>query len=158
MPHEQLDEDAIVSIVRANARRVTGAKRALAGVLASTTRHLTVDEITVQARLPDGSVSTIYRILEEFEELNIVVHTHLGQPAAVYHLSGPVHGHLTCASCRTTIEIPSVLFDDVSKRVLTGYGFRLDRHHLALSGTCARCANQTPPRASDDTAPASGLS
>ncbi len=157
MTRERLDEDEIISTVRSHARRVTAAKRALAHVLAGSTHHLTVDEITlaVQRRLPDVSLSTVYRILEEFEELNIVVHTHLGQPAAVYHLAGPVHGHLTCDSCQTTEEIPSGLFDELSRRVLTGFGFRLDRHHLALSGTCAHCASPGPSAAPPSEAPSS---
>jgi len=31
----------------------------------------------------------VYRILEEFEDLQIVVHAHLDQHAAVFHLAGP---------------------------------------------------------------------
>jgi Fur family ferric uptake transcriptional regulator len=93
----------------------------------------------VQERLPDVSPSTVYRILEEFEELNIVVHAHLGQHAAVYHLAGAVHGHLTCEDCHATFEIPADHFDALSKKLLTTYGFRLDRHHVALSGACATC-------------------
>jgi hypothetical protein len=66
--------------------------------------HLTVDEVTVavQDRRPEVSPSTVYRILEEFEDSRFVVHTHLGQSAAVYHLSGAVHGHLTCERCART--------------------------------------------------------
>lgn len=135
------EEDAIVSVIRGAAKRVTVAKRTVAEVLAGAPRHLTTDEITlaVQQRLPDVSPSTVYRILEEFEELNIVVHAHLGQHAAVYHLAGAVHGHLTCEDCNATFEIPAAHFDALSKQLLTMYGFRLDRHHMALSGTCAAC-------------------
>ncbi|HEY5104595.1 MAG TPA: Fur family transcriptional regulator [Acidimicrobiales bacterium] len=135
------DEDAIVSIIRGAAKRVTVAKRTVAEVLAGAPGHLTADEITfaVQQRLPDVSPSTVYRILEEFEELSIVVHAHLGKQAAVYHLAGVVHGHLTCEDCRGTFEIPAAHFDALSKKLLTTYGFKLDRHHVALSGTCSTC-------------------
>ncbi len=135
------NEDAILSIIRGAAKRVTVAKRTVAEVLAEAHGHLTADEITsaVQQRLPDVSPSTVYRILEEFEELNIVVHAHLGQQAAVYHLAGAVHGHLTCEDCKATFEIPAAHFDALSKVLLKTYGFRLDRHHVALSGTCDYC-------------------
>jgi Fur family ferric uptake transcriptional regulator len=147
MATARADEDAIASIIRGSAKRVTVAKRTVAAVLVSASEHLTADEITfaVQQRQPDVSPSTVYRILEEFEELNIVVHAHLGQHAAVYHLAGAVHGHLTCEVCHGTFEIPAAHFDTLSKNLLTKFGFRLDRHHVALSGTCKFCRDLTRP-------------
>ncbi len=138
-PENSVDE--ILSSVRGAAKRVTIAKRTVAEVLVSARGHLTVDEVTVavQDRRPDVSPSTVYRILEEFEELKIVVHTHLGQSAAVYHLSGAVHGHLTCEQCNATLQIPAAHFDALSKDLQKSYGFMLDRHHVAISGTCAHC-------------------
>ena len=138
-PENNVDE--ILSSVRGAAKRVTIAKRTVAEVLVSARGHLTVDEVTiaVQDRRPDVSPSTVYRILEEFEELKIVVHTHLGQSAAVYHLSGAVHGHLTCEQCNATVQIPAAHFDALSKDLQKSYGFMLDRHHVAISGTCAHC-------------------
>jgi len=139
IPQNTLDE--ILSAVHGAAKRVTVAKRTVAEVLVTTNRHLTADEITtlVQEREPDVSPSTIYRILEEFESLKIVVHAHLGQTAAVYHLAGAVHGHLTCEHCGATLEIPAAHFDALSKDLQRSYGFLLDRHHVAISGTCERC-------------------
>ncbi|HEY7931049.1 MAG TPA: transcriptional repressor [Acidimicrobiales bacterium] len=135
------DVETMVSTVRGAAKRVTAAKRTVAEVLVEAHGHLTVDEITsaVQRQRPEVSPSTIYRILEEFEELELVVHAHLGQPAAVYHLAGIVHGHLTCEICQRTVEIPSSHFDALSRELLARYGFQLDRHHLALSGRCRAC-------------------
>lgn len=133
--------EEIQSTVRAAGKRVTVAKRTVADVLVSARRHLTADEIThaVQRRQPEVSPSTIYRILEEFEALRIVVHAHLGQSAAVYHLAGAVHGHLICENCGTTVEIPTAHFDALSRELQRSFGFLLDRHHVALSGTCAHC-------------------
>ncbi len=141
MPVPQNTLDEILSAVHGAAKRVTVAKRTVAEVLVTTNRHLTADEITtlVQEREPDVSPSTIYRILEEFESLKIVVHAHLGQTAAVYHLAGAVHGHLTCEHCGVTLEIPAAHFDALSKDLQRSYGFLLDRHHVAISGTCEKC-------------------
>ena len=138
-PENNVDE--ILSSVRGAAKRVTIAKRTVAEVLVNARGHLTVDEVTiaVQDRRPDVSPSTVYRILEEFEELKVVVHTHLSQSAAVYHLSGAVHGHLTCEQCNATVQIPAAHFDALSKDLQQSYGFMLDRHHVAISGTCAHC-------------------
>jgi Fe2+ or Zn2+ uptake regulation protein len=131
----------ILSAIRGAAKRVTVAKRTVAEVLVAAPGHLTVEEITqeVQSRQPDVSPSTVYRILEEFEALQIVVHAHLDQHAAVYHLAGAVHGHLTCDECGATFEIPAVHFDALSKDLMRSYGFMLDRHHVAVTGTCEYC-------------------
>jgi Fur family ferric uptake transcriptional regulator len=133
--------EEILSTVRGSDRRVTLAKRTVVEVLVRAHGHQTTEEITssVQKLRPEVSSSTVYRILEEFEELGIVVHSHLGQAAAVYHLAGAVHGHLTCEICKTTVEISAAHFDALSKELQKTYGFQLDRHHVALSGTCARC-------------------
>lgn len=138
-PVDSVDE--ILATIRRSGHRVTVAKQTVAEVLVSSDRHLNVDEITaqVQHHHPDVSTSTIYRILEEFEELKIVVHAHLGQSAAVYHLSGTVHAHLTCEICNATLDVLASHFDALSRDLLTTYGFVLDRHHVALSGVCARC-------------------
>jgi Fur family ferric uptake transcriptional regulator len=135
--------DDILSTIRASSHRVTLAKRTVIEVLVNAEEHMTAEMITndVQARRPEVSPSTVYRILEELEELNVVVHSHLGQAAAVYHLTGAVHGHLTCEVCKTTFEISAAHFDALSRDLLRSYGFQLDRHHVALSGTCDRCKN-----------------
>jgi Fe2+ or Zn2+ uptake regulation protein len=133
--------DEILSAIRGATKRVTVAKRTVAEVLVSAPGHLTADEITqeVQTRQPDVSPSTVYRILEEFEALQIVVHAHLDQHAAVFHLAGAVHGHLTCDECGATFEIPAAHFDALSKDLQRTFGFMLDRHHVAVTGTCAYC-------------------
>jgi Fe2+ or Zn2+ uptake regulation protein len=138
------DVDEIVSAIRGADRRATVAKRTVAEVLVSAPGHLTADEITheVQKRQPDVSPSTVYRILEEFETLQIVVHAHLDQHAAVYHLAGAVHGHLTCEQCGSTFEIPAAHFDVLSKDLQKTFGFLLNRHHVAVTGTCAYCQEQ----------------
>jgi len=135
------DVNEILSVIRGAAKRVTVAKRTVAEVLVASPGHLTAEEITqeVQSRQPDVSPSTVYRILEDFEALRIVVHAHLDQHAAVFHLAGAVHGHLTCDECGATFEIPAAHFDALSKDLMRTFGFMLDRHHVAVTGTCEFC-------------------
>jgi len=73
------DVNEILSAIRGATKRVTVAKRTVAEVLVAAPGHLTAEEITqeVQSRHPEVSPSTVYRILEEFEDLQIVVHAHL---------------------------------------------------------------------------------
>jgi Fe2+ or Zn2+ uptake regulation protein len=138
--------EEILSAIRGSTKRVTVAKRTVAEVLVAAPDHLTVEEITqeVQSRQPDVSPSTVYRILEEFQAMQIVVHAHLDQHAAVFHLAGAVHGHLTCDACGATFEIPAAHFDALSKDLMRTFGFMLDRHHVAVTGTCEYCQANRP--------------
>jgi Fe2+ or Zn2+ uptake regulation protein len=135
------DVNEILSAIRGATKRVTVAKRTVAEVLVAAPGHLTAEEITqeVQSRQPDVSPSTVYRILEELEALQIVVHAHLDQHAAVFHLAGAVHGHLSCDECGATFEVPAAHFDTLSKDLMRTFGFMLDRHHMAVTGTCEYC-------------------
>ena len=152
----------ILSAIRGAAKRVTVAKRTVAEVLVAAPGHLTAEEITqeVQSRQPDVSPSTVYRILEEFEAMQIVVHAHLDQHAAVFHLAGAVHGHLTCDECGATFEIPAAHFDALEQgphayvRLHAGPApRRRDRHVRVLPGestplarTLSALLNAGPPR------------
>ncbi|MGH9020870.1 MAG: transcriptional repressor, partial [Acidimicrobiales bacterium] len=71
--------------------------------------------------------------------LKLVVHAHLGRAAAVYHLAGPVHGHLVCDRCGATVEVPAAEFDHLARGLARTHGFALDRHHVALTGLCQYC-------------------
>jgi Fur family transcriptional regulator, ferric uptake regulator len=145
VPSKTVTLNDIICTIRDSGRRVTNGKRAVADVLRNANEHLNVEEIVsaVRATEPDINQSTVYRILEEFEELGLVVHSHLGASAAVYHLAGQSHAHLVCDSCGATQEIPASQFDEVANELFEKFGFTLDRHHVALSGLCASCREKT---------------
>lgn len=149
MASDQGPLDEILFAIRSAGKRVTAAKRTVGEVLLDAGGDLTAEDVTrrVQTRRPEVSPSTVYRILEEFESLHLVVHAHLGQSAAVYHLAGAVHGHLVCEECGATLEVPARAFDALGHALERGYGFHLDRHHVAISGTCAHCHARSVGRA-----------
>jgi Fur family transcriptional regulator, ferric uptake regulator len=141
MVNDGARNEEVLAALRQHAKRITAPKRAVVDVLVNAHEHLTADEITrrVQRLRPDVSPSTVYRILDELDELALVVHSHAGHAAAVYHLAGPAHGHVTCEVCRTTFEVSSDVFDRLARELMLAHGFELDRHHVALSGVCQRC-------------------
>jgi len=141
MGEETWNIDDILATLRTSGGRITATKRALVQALVETRDHVTAEALTaaVQIHAPEASPSTIYRNLEELEQLGIVVHAHLGRAAAVYHLAGPVHGHLLCSRCGATLEVPSTLFEPLVHAVRRDFDFDVDRHHLAISGMCGSC-------------------
>ncbi len=139
--------DEVLSALRRHAKRITAPKRAVVQVLVDAAGHLTADEITCRAQILRGDVSpsTVYRILEELEDLALVVHSHTGHAAAVYHLTGQSHGHVTCVICHVTFEVSSDAFNRLANELMSSLDFELDRHHVALSGVCAACRGDAPP-------------
>ena len=141
MASDATSSDEVLDTLREHAKRITGPKRAVVEVLVNADDHLTADEVTQRVQLlrPDVSPSTVYRILDELEVLALVVHSHAGQAAAVYHLAGQSHGHVTCEVCHVTFEVSSDVFNRLARELISSLGFELDRHHVALSGICAHC-------------------
>jgi Fe2+ or Zn2+ uptake regulation protein len=132
---------AIVRLVRAGGGRVTTSKRILIGALLSSEGHFTAEELCdlVHAQAPDISMSTIYRNLEELARLGVVVHSHLGHGAAVYHLASAAHAHLVCGECGVAMEAPEDLFGDLAEQARARYGFTVDTRHFAILGRCRAC-------------------
>ena len=137
----QIDLDRAVATIREAGGRATPAKRAVLEVLSVHTEHLTADAITslVQATSPDIAASTIYRILEEFERIGLVEHSHVGKGAATYHLEAAAHGHLVCQQCGSMIEADPAIFEQLIEDAVGRYGFQVDPHHFAVLGVCQDC-------------------
>lgn len=100
-------------------------------------------------RVPTVHRATVYRALSTLGDMGLVVHTHLGGTATVYHLSVPrpeadapaQHAHLHCTSCGTTIDIPPDTMTALQSKLHDSYQFQLDPGHTALLGTCGSCAH-----------------
>ena len=104
--------------------------------------HATPEQVCaeVQQLAPAVNITTVYRTLDLLERLGVVRHTHLGHGPPTYSVREHEHVHLVCHWCGEVAEAPVALLDEVGERLLAQAGFRLDPSHVALSGTCARCA------------------
>ena len=133
--------DDILAVVREQGGRVTTARRLLLDAILQAGGHRTAEELAlvVQARAPDVHLSTIYRNLDDLQELGIVVHAHLGHGPSTYHLAATAHGHLVCEDCGAVIEAPDDLFKSLSRSTKARYGFTIDPHHFAMLGRCRNC-------------------
>lgn len=99
--------------------------------------HRTAEDLAAEARIiaPDVNLSTIYRNLEELEQLGLVEHVHLGHGPAVYHLVSERHGHFVCENCGGVFEAPDELFAGLAKLALDRVGITIKPHHFAVQGT-----------------------
>lgn len=126
--------------------RVTTTCRLLLRALFERSGHRTAPELAedlareVQAYGVDVHMSTIYRFLDELEELGVVSHSHLGHGPAVYDVSPVGHFHLVCEVCGAVTESPDALLGAFARSLKSRYGFSIDPHHFAIAGRCQNCA------------------
>ncbi|MGH9107309.1 MAG: Fur family transcriptional regulator [Acidimicrobiales bacterium] len=134
--------DEVLALVRSGGGRATPSRRMLLETLFHTGSHVTAEELatSVQARLPDVHISTIYRNLEDLQRLGVVVHSHLGHGPATYQLASLAHANFICEECGATIEAPDEMFRGLARSAKARLGFSIDPRHFAILGRCAACA------------------
>jgi len=139
--------ESVLASVRARGGRVTTARRLLLSVLFRGDTHRTAEDLAseVQAIAPDVHLSTIYRNLDELEQLGVVVHAHLGHGPATYHLGSDTHGHLVCETCGSMTEAPADFFDALASNARAHHGFAIDHRHFAVLGQCQACQRVDGP-------------
>lgn len=132
----------VLALVRSSGGRATPSRRVLLEVLFETGDHLSAEDlaVAVQARMPDVHLSTIYRNLDELQELGVVVHSHLGHGPVTYQLAANAHAHLICEVCGTRIEAPEEMFRGLARTAKARFGFEIDPRHFAIQGRCADCS------------------
>ena len=145
--------DAALEILRARGQRVTAARRAVIEVL-EPHDHLTADEIAAQAEAAAPGVhrTTIYRALATLGEIGLIAHTHVAGAATIYHLTPSEdsdhhaldHSHVQCTECGSLFNVEDDLMTSLADDLERTIGFRLDVHHAALLGVCARCRKSHP--------------
>jgi Fur family ferric uptake transcriptional regulator len=135
-------EDAI-AFLRTRRIKITVPRRLLLEALTGSPHHRSADALAteVQAGSPRTSRSTIYRNLEELEQLGLVVHAHLGHGPATYHLAANAHPHLVCERCGAADAADPDLLVGLQATLAERYGFTLNPSHAALLGVCARCGS-----------------
>jgi len=144
--HEAAPEPGVAEVlelVRSAGGRVTAPRRALVEALFATDGHATAEDLVARVREaePEAHLSTIYRNLEELEDLGVIAHSHLGHGAATYQLASRSHAHFLCSVCGRTTDAPPSLFAGVAAKVRDEIGFRIDASHFAVEGLCRACAS-----------------
>ncbi len=137
--------EGVLRLVRARGGRVTESRRTLLEVLFEAGEHKSAEELAeaVQERAPDVHISTIYRNLEDLQQLGVIVHSHLGHGPATYQLASLAHAHFICEACGAMLEAPDELFRGLADTVRAKLGFSIDPHHFAMLGLCRVCRGQT---------------
>lgn len=127
---------------RERGMRWTPQRRAVIEALAGTRGHLTGAELVERCRARDPATipSTVYRTLDVLEELGLVRHGHGADGREEYHVGpGSEHGHMYCAACGGSWEIPEPTADRIRAALASADGFEVDVSHVTIVGRCRAC-------------------
>jgi Fur family ferric uptake transcriptional regulator len=139
-------EHAEARLAEAGYRR-GGARRAVIELLAGGHCAMTAAEIEDRLRAEGRAVAraSVYRTLEQLDELRLVSRLDVGQGTARYEAalpSGDHHHHLVCDSCGKVQPFEDPELERTIQRLAERVpSFTVGEHDVVLHGECAGCAS-----------------
>lgn len=122
-----------------------GARRAILELLDEQPCALTAVEIQQALAARDRGVSraTVYRVMEELEEIALLQRVEVGQGVARYeparHGSGH-HHHLVCDHCGRLQPFTDDGLERAIRRLGERLPLRVSEHEIVIHGACETCA------------------
>ena len=125
-----------------NGYRLTGSRRAVVDIIASTPKALTPMEVFDSARAshPELGLVTVYRTLEKLEELGLIQRVHQPEGCQAFVAAG--HGHQHLLLCQNCGKVTFFEGDDLGTLLTTlsdKTGYAIKEHWLQLFGLCKTC-------------------
>jgi Fur family ferric uptake transcriptional regulator len=124
-----------------------GARQAVVELLAGQECALSVSEIEDALRDAGRQVgrASIYRVVEELEELGLVTRLDLGTGTARFEPADPRgdrhHHHLLCDDCGDLVPFSDAELERVIGRVSKRLPYAVSGHDVTLHGYCDSCRN-----------------
>jgi Fur family ferric uptake transcriptional regulator len=111
-------------------------------------RHLTAEDVfrVLSSEGSDVALATVYRVLAQFEQADILVRSHFESDKAVYELNeGQHHDHLVCLDCGRVEEFFDADIEQRQQAVALAKGFVIADHALSLYAHCNQpgCVHRT---------------
>ncbi|KDN11778.1 MAG: ferric iron uptake transcriptional regulator [Snodgrassella sp.] len=132
-----------VAQLKDNGLKVTGPRLKILELFeAQPELHMSAEDV-YRRLLDEGveiGVATIYRVLTQFEQANILLRHHFETGKAVYELNrGGHHDHLVCIKCGKVTEFCSEEIEQLQKKIADDNGYRIVDHALYMYGVCSEC-------------------
>lgn len=106
-----------------------------------TQRHMTAEDVyrVLLDERADIGLATVYRVLSQFEQADILARSHFESGKAVYELNeGQHHDHLVCLDCGRVEEFYDAEIEKRQNAVAKARGFAIADHALSLYANCMR--------------------
>ena len=137
-------EHALAALQGAGLRR-GGARTAVVEALAGHNCAVTALELDdeLRRRRPPVGRASVYRALDQLEELGLVQRIEVTRGTAAYERvepSGHHHHHAICRTCGRMVTFEDSGLEQVIRRVSKEMPFEISEHDVVLRGLCERCA------------------
>jgi Fur family transcriptional regulator, peroxide stress response regulator len=138
------------SACRAEGLPVTMQRRAIFELLEGRTDHPTADQVweAARARMPGLSRTTVYRVLDTFVRLGLVVRTPHPGSAVRFDPRTERHHHLVCTACGRVVDVESKRLDGMTLPDPAAFGFEIEDFSVHMRGVCAACRRRRSGRRS----------
>jgi Fur family ferric uptake transcriptional regulator len=105
-------------------------------------RHLSAEDV-YKAMLElgeDVSLATIYRVLTQFEQAELVTRHNFEGGHAVFELNeGKHHDHIVCMRCGRVDEFVDETIEERQHAIAERFGYSMTDHSLYIFGICPKC-------------------
>ena len=123
-----------------------GARRAILELLDEQTCALSAVEIeqALTSRRREVSRASVYRVMDELEEIGLVQRVEIGQGIVRYEpvRHGPGHHHhLVCDRCGRLQPFTDDGLERAIRRVSERLPLRVSEHEIVIHGACETCAD-----------------
>jgi Fur family peroxide stress response transcriptional regulator len=132
----------LVSALKRSDYRLTPQRVALLRLIAASDGHPSASDLyeAMKAQFPTTSPATVYKTLHLLKELGEVLELGFSNDDNRYDGRRPYpHPHLVCVRCRSIIDPPAVMTDDLATRVAEQTGYQILGHRLDFYGLCPDC-------------------
>ena len=136
-------EHALTSLAEAGYQK-GAARNAVIDCLGRQKCGVTAQEIEEELREAemDAGRASVYRTLEQLEELGLVHRLDLGTGVAAYERadpSGDHHHHLLCDGCGRLVPFHDAELERAISELTRRSDFDVSAHDVTLHGRCSRC-------------------
>jgi len=129
--------------LRRSARKITGPRQAILGLLRSQSHPLSIKEISTALPQRQCDLATIYRSIHLLEQMGMVKKFDFGDGTARFELleegDDGHHHHLVCTRCAGIVELDECSMRELEERIAAHNGFRAVTHKLEFFGICPAC-------------------
>jgi Fur family ferric uptake transcriptional regulator len=85
-------------------------------------------------------LATVYRVLTQFEEVELVKRHDFAEGHAVFELNqGSHHDHLVCTKCGAVQEFVDERIETFQREIASEHHFKMTDHVLNIYGLCQAC-------------------
>ena len=132
--------------------RITKQRQILVEVLDRKNWHPTAEELhkIVQRELPNISLGTIYRNLEQLAQRGAITVIAEAGPQRLYDGNPKPHYHVKCLKCGKISDVPKEAVKWVQKPLVDMPNFTVTGHRILFLGFCSKCRIHNVDKAKKD--------